>query len=151
MSRRALTWPLVGPCLTALALQRFSVALRMTSGTGMPLGEAVRLSLRATGNDAFADAAATAVAGIEGGNELAHSLARTGLFPREYIDTLAGAEIVGRLDDVLERQAAHQAEEAERRLAGLSTAFGYAVWAAVGGLLVFVVLRIGTAYARMLS
>src|SRR5204862_8182030 len=41
--------PAVGPCLQALALQRFCLALRLTTETGMPIAQAMRLSLRATG------------------------------------------------------------------------------------------------------
>src|SRR5262249_53405026 len=46
--------PALGPCLHALALGRFCLALRLTTEAGMSIGKALRLSLRGTGNSAFA-------------------------------------------------------------------------------------------------
>src|SRR5205814_649932 len=83
--------PVLGPCLMCIALHRFSVALRLTSGTGMPIGQAVRLSLRATGSEAFAATEETVVSSLEKGNELTKSLGRAKLFPVEYLDMLSGA------------------------------------------------------------
>ncbi|HTU17503.1 MAG TPA: type II secretion system F family protein, partial [Gemmataceae bacterium] len=45
--------PALGPCLRALALARFCMALRLTTETGMSIVKAMRLSLSATGNAAF--------------------------------------------------------------------------------------------------
>src|SRR5262245_14319211 len=51
MSRFLLRLPVLGPCLMALALARFCLALQLTTETGMSIGKALRLSLRATGNN----------------------------------------------------------------------------------------------------
>ncbi|HYT95424.1 MAG TPA: type II secretion system F family protein, partial [Gemmataceae bacterium] len=45
--------PALGPCLRALALGRFSLSLRLTLDSGLPVADALRLSLTATDNTAF--------------------------------------------------------------------------------------------------
>lgn len=143
--------PIIGPCLMALALQRFSVALRMTSGTGMPIVRAVRLSLRATGNVSFVAASDAIVKGLERGDELTRSLGRGKVFPAEYLDVLSGAEIAGRLDDVLEHQSNFYAEEAERRLTLLTKALGYGIWMLIGALLIFLIFRLALSYFSLID
>jgi type II secretory pathway component PulF len=143
--------PILGPCLMSMALHRFSVALRLTTGTGMPIGQAVRLSLRATGSEGFSAAADTVVASLEKGNDLTRSLGRAKLFPDDYLDMLSGAEISGRLDDVLDHQARYYAEEAERKLTALTKAFGAVIWVLIGGFLVFLIFRLASTYINMLN
>ncbi len=143
--------PILGPALMALALHRFSVALRLTSGTGMPIAQAVRLSLRATGSEAFAAIEETIVSSLDKGNELTRSLNRAKLFPDEYLDMLSGAEEAGRLDDVLEHQSRYYAEESERKLTALMKAFGAAIWVLIGGFLVFLIFRIASTYIKLLD
>jgi type II secretory pathway component PulF len=146
-----LTRPVLGPCLMAMALHRFSVALRLTSGTGMPIGQSVRLSLRATGSEAFAAAADTVVSSLEKGKELTRSLGRAKLFPGEYLDMLSGGEIAGRLDDILEHQANYYAEESERKLTALTKMFGAVIWVLIGGFLVFLIFRLASTYVNLLN
>ena len=45
--------PVIGPCVQAIALMRFCLALRLTMETGMPITSTIRLSMRATGNAAY--------------------------------------------------------------------------------------------------
>jgi type II secretory pathway component PulF len=54
--------PVVGGCQAAGTIVRYCPAQRLTLETAMPITTAVRLSLRATGNQAFAAAADRAVA-----------------------------------------------------------------------------------------
>jgi type II secretory pathway component PulF len=143
--------PVVGPCLHALALHRFSVALGATTATGMPIAHAISLSLRATGNEAYRTAEGGIIERIGKGSDLAHALSKGKVFPREYLDMIKGADLVGKLDDVLEHQAKYYAEESERRLAALTTALSWAVYCFVGLLLVFIILRMGTSYINALG
>jgi type II secretory pathway component PulF len=144
--RFLLSKPVIGPCLMALALQRFSVALRLTSGTGMPIARALQLSLRATGNVTFVAATDAVVHAVEKGEELTRALERGRVFPREYLDVLAGAEVAGRLDDVLEHQANFYEEESERRMAALTKMLGYAIRVLIMALLVFLIFRMWLSY-----
>lgn len=143
--------PVVGPCLMALALHRFCVALRLTSGTGMPIARAMRLSLKATGNVTFLEATDAIVRGLEKGEELTRALGRGKIFPSEYLDVMSGAELAGRLDDVLEHQANYYEEEAERRLTALTKMIGYGIWLLIGALLVFLIFRMALSYLSVLN
>jgi type IV pilus assembly protein PilC len=143
--------PVIGPCLQALAVTRFCLALRLTLESAMPIGRALRLSFRATGNGAFAVAADAAQQAVKRGEELTVALARTRLFPEMFQHVIAVGEESGRLTDVLEQQGGQYAEESERRLAALTSAAGWGVWVVVAGLIVFCIFRIALTYIDMLD
>jgi type IV pilus assembly protein PilC len=143
--------PVLGPCLRALALARFCLALRLTTETGMPIKRAMRLSLRATGNSAFEAQSAKVEEAISAGEELTPALERTRLFPDEFLRILAVAEESGRLHDVMKHQADHYHEESSRRLAALTAVAGYGVWAVVAVFIIVAVFRIFLTYIKMLD
>jgi type IV pilus assembly protein PilC len=146
-----LALPALGPCLRALALARFCMALRLTTETAMPIGRALRLSLRATGNSAFTARSETVEAGVRKGDDLTVSLARSRLFPGEFQNMIAVAEESGRLSDVLKQQADYYHEEAGRRLAVLTSVAGFGVWAFVGCLIIVVIFRLYLSYLGILN
>jgi len=141
--------PAIGPCLQALALHRFCVALRLTTETGMPIAQAMRLSLRATGNEAFVARTDVVVESLKAGHELTASLARSRLLPEDFVNILANAEEGGRVSEVLQHQAEHYEEESGRRLSILTKVAGYGVWLVIGTLLVVVIFRMWLSYFTM--
>src|SRR5207245_8188838 len=60
----------IGPCMQAIALMRFCLALRLTMETAMPVKRALRLSLAATGNAAFEAQTGTVEEAIRDGEDL---------------------------------------------------------------------------------
>jgi type IV pilus assembly protein PilC len=151
VDRVLLHLPALGPCLRALALTRFCVALRLTMETAMPLRAALKLSFAATGNAAFMEQSELADKGVRAGTELTAALARTGLFPDEFRDVLEVGEESGRLDEVLRQQAEQYDEEAGRRLTALAAVAGYGVWAGIGLVMIVVILRIFMSYITVLN
>jgi type IV pilus assembly protein PilC len=143
--------PLVGPCLRALALSRFCLALRLTLETAMPTTRALRLSFRATDNAAFLAKEDAAVAAVKRGDDLTLALAATALFPEDFRHILAVAEEAGRLNEVLRQQAEHYHEESDRRLRALTKAMVVGVSLLVGGLVVFFIFRIFSSYVELLN
>lgn len=143
--------PVLGPCLEALALTRFCLALRLTLETAMPIARALRLSFRATGNDAFAAVSEIAERSVKSGDELTVALAKTRLFPEQFRHVLAVGEESGRLTDVLEHQGDQYAEESERRMKALAAAAAWGVWLIVAGLIVFCIFRIALSYIGMID
>lgn len=141
--------PALGPCLQALALHRFCVALRLTTETGMSIAQAMRLSLRATGNEAFIAKTDVVVESLKAGDELTTSLARSHLLPEDFVNILANAEEGGRVSEVLQHQAEHYEEESRRRLSILTKVAGYGVWLVIGTLLVVVIFRLWLSYFKM--
>jgi type IV pilus assembly protein PilC len=143
--------PALGPCLRALALSRFCLAMRLTHETGMPIGRALQLSLRAAGNRAFETGGEAALSTIGEGDDLTLALTRTGLFPEDFLHIVAVAEESGTLSEVMRHQADHYHEEAERRLNGLTALAGYAVWIVVGLVLIVCIFRLAGTYIDALS
>jgi general secretion pathway protein F len=132
----------VGPTLTAMALMRFCMALRLTMETGMSIGRALRLSLQATGNTAFAAQAENVQGSVRSGEELAAALGSSGLFPKGFVDILANAEEGGRVSEVMQHQADFYEDEVRRRLTILSRAASWGVYAGVACLIIFMIFRI---------
>jgi type IV pilus assembly protein PilC len=134
--------PVIGPTLTAMALMRFCTALRLTMETGMPIARALRLSLQATGNAAFAAQAEYVQGSVRSGDELAAALGSSGLFPKGFINILANAEEGGRVSEVMQHEADFYEEEVRRRLTILSRAASWGVYVGVAGLIIFMIFRI---------
>jgi type IV pilus assembly protein PilC len=143
--------PAVGPCLRALALARFCMALRLTTATGMSIVKAMRLSLQAAGNRAFAAQSEDMETKLRRGEELTATLASSELFPVDFQHMIAVAEESGRLDQVLAHQAEHYHEESGRRLAVLTTLAGYGVWGFVALIIIVAIFRIANWYIGLLG
>jgi type IV pilus assembly protein PilC len=141
-ARMLLRVPVVGPCWEALALTRFCLALRLTQDSGMPIGPALGLSLRATGNPAFADWVPQVQKQLETGQDLTLALAQTRRFPANFQNVLAVAEESGQLAEVMRRQAAHYQEEAERRLTALTRAAAFLMWLGMAVFISVAIIRI---------
>jgi type IV pilus assembly protein PilC len=151
VDRFLLRLPALGPCLQALALGRFCLALRLTTESGMSIGKALRLSLRATGNNAFAAAVPQVEATVREGEELTLALARTGLLPEDFQHILAVAEESGELSEVLRHQGDHYHEEASRRLGVLTSVAAYGVWALTGLFIIVAIFRFYLQYLNLLN
>lgn len=134
--------PIVGPCLRALALTRFCLALRLTQETGMSILKALRLSLRATGNAAYVARTEAVQTVLKEGNDLTLALTNDYLFPEEFRNIIAVAEESGRVPEVMRQQAAYYEEEAGRRTTALAAAAGWGVWAIVAALIIVAIFRI---------
>jgi type II secretory pathway component PulF len=134
--------PVVGSCMHAIALMRFCMALRLTMDTGMPITRALDLSLRATGNEAYAARTEIVKDGLREGEDLATALTRAGIFPEDFIDILANAEEGGRVPEVMRQQVEYYEEESRRRMTMLTMSASGLIWLAVAGFLIFMIFRI---------
>jgi type II secretory pathway component PulF len=134
--------PIIGPCMSAIALSRFCLALRLTMNTGMSMTRALRLSMRATGNDAFAVRAETVRVAMQEGEDLGQALKETGVFPADFLDIVANAEEGGRVPEVMQHQSEYYADEARRRLTILTHAASGAIWLIVAGTIIFLIFKI---------
>ncbi len=146
-----LTVPVIGPCLRALALARFCLALRLTMETGMSTPKALRLSMRASGNAAFADRVAVVKQRIEEGDDLTVALSAAHLLPTDFLNILANAEEGGRVTEVLEHQTHFYHEEAGRRLTVLTVVASWGVWLFVAGCIIFMIFRIFLSYLDLIN
>jgi type II secretory pathway component PulF len=143
--------PVIGPTVSAIALTRFCLALRLTMEAGVSITAAVRLSMRATGNAAFAGRADEVRDYLKTGMDLEAALRKCGLFPENFLDILANAEEGGRVVEVMQHQAEYYEDEARRRMTILSRASSWGVYALVAALLVFMIFRIYGSYIGMID
>jgi type IV pilus assembly protein PilC len=134
--------PAVGPFLMSLTLARFALGLRVTLESGMGIGQALALSLRGTGNAAFAAQTRSVREAVRAGDALTLTLSRTRLFPDEFLHILAVAEEGGRVPEVMRQQAEQYEEDAERRLAVLTRMASFGIWLFVASLIVLAIFRL---------
>jgi type IV pilus assembly protein PilC len=143
--------PALGPCLKALALTRFCMALRLTTETGMAITKAMRLSLQATGNQAYSSRSEEMERDLRRGQDLTVALSDPRLFPEDFRHMITVAEESGTLDQVLAHQTEHYHEESGRRLAILTGVASYGVWLFVGIVIIVAIFRIYSWYIGMLG
>lgn len=143
--------PVVGGCMRAFAIARFSWAFALTQQTGMPIQQSLDASFRATNNGAFAGASRDTCERVMAGDELGIALADSRLFPDEYIQIVHVAETSGTVPETLERLSPQFEDQARRSLAMLATALGGLVWLAVAGLIVFIVISIFLRYVGVIN
>ncbi len=141
-----LSLPALGPAMESLALSRFTLALQLTLDSGLPITKALKLSLQATANAAYAAKADVVVQSLKSGEPLYEALRRTGLFAPEFIDIVASSEEGGRVPEMMRHQAAYYQEESARRLTLLARAAAGLVWLANAAFIIWMIFRIAGAY-----
>jgi type II secretory pathway component PulF len=141
----------IGPALQALAMTRFCISLCLTTETGMSIANALRLSMRGTGNAAFTAREETVREAIRLGDDLTVALRKAGIFPEEFLNIMETAEESGRISEVMRHQADYYEEESRRRLATLTRVASVSVYFGVACLIIFMIFRIFTSYIMMLN
>jgi type IV pilus assembly protein PilC len=142
VDRILLRIPVLGPCMQALALMRFCLSLRLTMETGMGIASALRLSMKATGNAAYAADTDRVRSAVRGGEDLAIALRKSSQFPNDFIDIIANAEEGGRVPEVMRHQADYYEEESRRRMTILTRAASWGLYLVIGAFIVFLIFRI---------
>ena len=151
VDRIILKIPLIGPCVRTLALARLCIAMRMTLDTGMSVTEAIRLSLAATDNRAFAALGPKMDREIRAGASLYETFAEHRIFPDEYLEVLSGADVSGSVPETMGRLSEQYQEEAEHKLQLLNTAAGWFVWLVVAVIIIYLIFSIFGFYVSMLE
>jgi type IV pilus assembly protein PilC len=136
--------PVLGPCLHALAMTRFCLALQLLLDSSIPITQALSMALRATSNAAFVGRTGDVVRSLKAGDDLTVALVQSRVFSEEFLHIVAVGEESGQLPEVMRHQARHYQEETERRLTFLTQAASWGVWLAVAMLIIFLIFRIVT-------
>lgn len=143
--------PAIGTCLEALVLGRFAMALHVTLDSGMPIVPAMRLSLEATGNAAFASKAEVITRAIKNGDDLTLAMTRGRIFSDEFINMVASGEEGGRVPEIMKHQAEYYFEEASRRLTTLTKLATMGVWLIYAIFMVVAIFKIASMYLGALE
>ena len=143
--------PVVGPAVEAVAMSRFCLAMKLTLDSSLSVFKAIRLSLRATGNEAYVAQTETIVRRVKKGEELADAIGENTVFPAEFRAVLAVGEVSGQIPEVMARQAEYFREETVRRMKRLSWAMSGGVYVLVGVFMIIAIFRMAGVYVQALG
>ena len=143
--------PVLGKCLQAFAVARFSWAYYLTQQTGMPVKDSIYASTMATANGAFTTRRDGILVRLMEGDTLTEALNSVQLFPAEFIEMVAVAEESGTVPEALHRMSPQFEEEAHRSLQLLSKAISGLVWLCVAGVIIIFIFKVAMWYTGMLT
>jgi type IV pilus assembly protein PilC len=143
--------PVVGGCMQSFAIARFSWAFHLTQQAGMPIKDSLDASLRATANGAFIAAAPQIIGDVMQGDPLTDALAKSGLFPEEFIHIVHVAETSGTVPEALHRLSPQFEDQARRSLRALAAVAGWGVWLAVAVFIIFLIFSVVLWYVGLIE
>jgi type IV pilus assembly protein PilC len=143
--------PGLGPCLEALILGRFSLALSLTLDSRLPITEALALSLDATGNAVYQARKSDVVQALKNGHDLTSALTQAGVFPEDFLNMVATGEEGGRVPEIMRHQAKHYHEEAEIRLKTFTRMMSMGVWLVYAVFMIIAIFSIARQYLGALG
>ena len=114
--------PLIGKLLTKVILTNVTRILAMLVGTGVSIIESLNIVGKTAGNVVFEKAIEASAKKVEKGVPLAVCFADFEFIPPIVSQMIAVGEETGKLDEVLERMAAHFEDESDIALKGLTAA-----------------------------
>lgn len=151
IQRLTLMVPWLGGCLDTLALSRLAWVMHVTLETGMDLRHSLALSLGSTHNARYIDYSEQVVAEVVRGQEIHEAFARTGVFPRDFLDTLEVGERSGRLPESMAILSRQYQEQARRALSTLTVLAGFAVWGLVALVIIAMIFRLAMFYIGVIN
>jgi general secretion pathway protein F len=140
--RQLLRLPLVGRHLRTLESARFASTLAIMIGSGVPLLTALETGKAVINNRVLRQAVDHAIRQVREGTPLHRALAAEKLFPPLLVHLIASGEASGTLDKMLERAAAQQQAELDRRTAIALGLFEPVLILVMGGGVLLIVLAI---------
>ncbi len=135
-------FPAVGRMLVALDAARFASTLAILAGSGAPLLRSLEAAAGVVWLLPLREAAVSAAARVREGVSLARALEAGRVFPPLFVQLIRSGEASGRLPEFLQRAAAQQQGEAERRLALLVGLLEPALILVMGGVVLLMVLAV---------
>ncbi len=146
LDRILLGTPALGPCLRALAMSRFTLALQLTLDSGLSIRKALQLSLEATGNAYFAAAADGIVRALKNGKSLHEALEASGVFTSDFLEMIFSSEAGGSVPEMMRVLAQQYQEETARQMTMLTRGAAGAVWCGVAAFIIWAIFRLAGVY-----
>ncbi len=128
--------PGIGKAIKTMALARLSWTLSMALESGVDAGRSMRLALQSTQNPFFTHHIDDVDAVIQRGGQFHEALAKTGVFPDDFLTALENAELSGTESESLSRMSQEYQTQAETASTALAVIISMAIWALVAALLV---------------
>ncbi|SEG84057.1 MULTISPECIES: type II secretion system inner membrane protein GspF [Marinobacterium] len=140
--RALLRLPRLGGLLVLLDSARLSRSLAILVSSGVPLLDALRVSVDTLGNRVLQAALRDSCQDLRGGTSLYRALGQSGHFPPLLVNMVASGEASGRLDEMLDRVASHQERSFGQRVDTTLALFEPVMILCMGSLVLFIVLAI---------
>lgn len=142
--------PLAGGLLLRIDLARFADTLAILAGAGVPILAALKAARDTVSNEVLRAEVDEAISRVREGSSLAtalglgrmHAGGSATRFPPVMLNLIASGEATGRLPDLLQRAAAIQNNEFERRTLLLTSLLEPALVLIMGGVVLLIVLAI---------
>jgi type IV pilus assembly protein PilC len=151
LQRAALFVPAVGSCLRTMALARMAWCLHLTMDVDMNLRKVLPLVLRSTGNDYYISRAPQIVSDIADGHEIHEAMRASRAFSEDFLVAVQVGEQSGQMSESMGRLSELYEEQARSAMAMLTKIAGFLIWAAVAGLIVFLIFRLASFYIGHLN
>ena len=142
IQRAVLSVPVLGKALETICLARVAWSLHLTMDAGMPLRQALPLSLRSARNARYTGHIPSIDATITSGSPIHEAFAQTGGYPREFLDTIQVGEQTGNLVESMGHLSRQYHERAAAALETLTKFAGFGVWVIVAALITVVIFQI---------
>nr|WP_315255355.1 type II secretion system inner membrane protein GspF [uncultured Duganella sp.] len=146
LKRRWHTWlltaPIYGKFERSLNTARFASTLAITTGSGVPILRALETSRDTLNNVAMRELVEEASDGVREGVSLARALSAQKHFPPMLIHMIRAGEITGELPAMLDRAAAAQEADLERRTLTIAGLLEPALILAMGVVVLLIVLAV---------
>ncbi|WMW79088.1 type II secretion system inner membrane protein GspF [Undibacterium cyanobacteriorum] len=140
------TWLLVAPMYgkfeRSLNTARFSSTLAITTGSGVPILKALQTSRETLSNVAMRAQVEDATNSVREGVSLARALSAHKHFPPMMIHMIRAGEVTGELPSMLERAAAAQEQDLERRALTMANVLEPLLILAMGVVVLLIVLAV---------
>lgn len=130
--RIKIKFPLVGPLAIRYALAGFTRTLATVLGSGIPIVEAMRMSVGTLNNKVLERGLLMAVHRVEEGSKLSSALENMKLLPPLALRMLSVGETTGALEEMLGDISDYFEEEIDRNLQVLTTAIEPAIMVVMG-------------------
>ena len=124
--------PFIGSVVTRYAVAGFTRTLGTVLGSGIPIVEALRMSVGTLNNKVLERALLAAVVRVEEGSKLSTALGGINLMPPLALRMLSVGESTGSIEEMLSDISDYFEEEIERNLAVLTTAIEPAIMIIMG-------------------
>lgn len=134
--------PILGKLVLGANSAQFSRTLSILAASGIPILDAMRISIQVMDNLPMRDAVDIAAQQVSEGSSLSSTLEQSGYFNPMLINLIASGEATGQLEQMLERAATNQERELETTTAMLMGLLEPLLIVVMGGVVLIIVLAI---------
>lgn len=139
---RMLDLPIAGRLLRGVNTARFTRALSIQVGSGVPVLDAMSISSQVITNLPMRESVEEAARRVREGASISRALAADKLFPPITLHLIASGEASGQLDKMLERAARDQERETETLITAMMALLEPVMILAMAGIVLVIVLAI---------